>query len=250
MGTEIGPNEPNYFELYAQSVCRTTIVGDLLTFNRYGEYHAGRDQIEIPLGTKMVVHVPTLEAGYIRWEDQRPVESRMGLISDGFVPPKRQDLGDLDQSLWDTFEDGRSKDPWQFTNQAVMSSPDDNSLYTFTTGSKGGLGAIGELVKEYGKHIRQAPDEYPVVELQRRSYDHPEFGEVRNPVFKRVGWVDAAPYDALLNGGTAKQLTNDETAKIETAKIETAKTEPAKTEPPVKTETTKTALRGKPAVKL
>jgi hypothetical protein len=75
---------------------------------------------------------------------------------------------------------------------------DDGVVYTFTTSSKTGRGAVGEILKDYGHHIRQHPDEYPVVELQRRSYIHPKFGEQRVPVLKRVGWVKAKPYaDAL-----------------------------------------------------
>ena len=34
----------------------------------------------------------------------------------------------------------------------------DESLFTFTTSSRGGLSAIGELCKIYGKHMRQRPE--------------------------------------------------------------------------------------------
>src|SRR5262245_31905623 len=147
MGSEIESTEPNFFELYAQSISRANFIGDLLTFSRYGEYLAGRDKVQIPLGTKVVVHVPTTMAGFIKWQDNRPVEYRMGLIADGFTPPKRSELGDLDKTLWDSYEDGRDKDPWQFTNQVVMTNPETNEIFTFSTSSKTGLSAFGEVLK-------------------------------------------------------------------------------------------------------
>ena len=81
-----------------------------------------------------------------------------------------------------------------------MSDPKTKDLYTFATSSKTGLSSLGELVKAYGKRMRQFPDEYPAVELQCRHPFDADYGEVRFPGFKVVGWVDGAPYAALLDG--------------------------------------------------
>jgi hypothetical protein len=228
MGTEIEGTEPNFFELYAQSISRANFIGDLLTFSKYGDYLAGRDKVQIPLGTRVVVHVPTTMAGYIKWEDNHPVDYRMGLIADGFTPPKRAELGDHDKSLWDSFDSGEIKDPWQFTNQVVMTNPKTGEIYTFATSSKTGLSAYGEVSKKYGQHIRQAPDDYPIFELQRSSYRHPRYGEQRIPVFKFVEWVDRAPHVALLNSGASEQPapTTKSVAGTKAPAAATAKTTP------------------------
>ena len=89
----------------------------------------------------------------------------MGAIGEGFAPPKRNELGDTDQSLWERYDDDRPRDPWQFSNYVVLVNVDTSDLFTFTTSSRGGLNAIGELSKVYGKRIRQTPDELPLVEL-------------------------------------------------------------------------------------
>jgi hypothetical protein len=228
MGSEIEKSGPNYFELYAQSFGPTDIVGDLLIFNKFGEYKAGRDKIDVPFGTEVVAHMPTTMVGYVHWVDGRPVPPHhMGLLINGYTPPQRSTLGDHDRSLWDRFDNGDEKDPWQFTNQVIVSDPKTGGLYTFTTNSKTGLNAFGALLKVYGQHVRQAPDEYPVVALRRSSFISPEYGEVRIPVFVPVvRWVNGGPHAALLNGGNAAGSGGAEASAIAAPAEEPVEAEP------------------------
>jgi hypothetical protein len=245
---------PNVYEAYGNSVTRMTFPGDLLTFNKYGEYKAGQEKVEVPLGTRLVVHVPTTLIGYVRWEDNKPVDFRMGLLSEGFVPPKRDELGYLDQAQWETFENGGVKDPWQLSNQVVMTGVEDSDeVYTFTTSSKTGRSSFGEVSVAYGHHIRQAPDEYPVVELHRRSYHHRQFGEQRVAVFKIVYWVPAAPHVAALAkfmGNAAEQATSEIEAKPVKAKPTAAKTAATAARTPLKTTAKTTAMKATAAAKM
>src|SRR5262249_7943153 len=152
-------------EAYGDAVASRTIVGDLMRFTKFGEYNAGLGNEQIPLGTRLVPVMDTLSVGYIEWRERHPIWQRMGLVCEVFIPPKRNELGDTDKSLWEKFEDGREKDPWVFTNTLVMVRPSDNAIFTFATSSRGGLNAIGELSKIYGKHIRVSPDDFPAIEL-------------------------------------------------------------------------------------
>jgi hypothetical protein len=197
--TEVSGASKNFFEKYGEAATQRNIVGSLLKFTKFGEYRAGQEEREVPRGTPLAACMTALEAGYVRWEDGRPVEFAMGPIGEGFIPPKRSELGHLDQSLWDTFDDGRPRDPWQFSNSLVMTDLETEELYTFSTSSKGGLGAIGELAKVYGKHIRLHPAELPVVELDVGSYLHKDRskGEIRFPVFKVTSWVPADKLPAI-----------------------------------------------------
>jgi hypothetical protein len=191
MPSEIAKLQPNFYEAYGESAAARNIVGRLLKFSKFGEYNAGIENEEIAIGTKLVAHMPSLLVGYIKWENNRPIAQVMGAIGDGFTPPKRNELGDTDPSLWEHYDDDRPRDPWQFSNYLVLVNLDSSDLFTFTTSSRGGLNAVGELSKIYGKHIRQAPDELPVVELGCGSYQHSNrsYGEIRFPIFKAVGWV-------------------------------------------------------------
>jgi len=202
MGDEIKKPGRNPYEEYGASVARMTFPGLLLTFNRFGDYKAGRDKDDVPPGTRMIVLVPTTLIGHVKWWDNKPVDYKVGLLSEGFVPTKKEDLPDRDKSTWETFDDGEPKDPWQFSNMVVMINVKTHEVYTFTTSSKSGLGALGTVIKAYGNRIRQHPDEYPEIELQRSSYDNRKYGEVRIPVLKIVNWVSNEEPDATLAAAT------------------------------------------------
>src|SRR5262249_57873551 len=70
----------------------------------------------------------------------------------------------------------------------------------------GGLNAIGELSKTYGKHIRVSPDDLPAIELNRGSYQHPNrtYGEIRYPIFRPVGWVPKESIIKLIGDGSGQ----------------------------------------------
>jgi hypothetical protein len=189
----------NFYEQYGDATNQRRIVGHLLKFTKFGEYRAGQEEELIPVGTELAVYMGSLLTGWIRWEDHRPVEYVMGLVGDGYIPPKRSELGHLDQSLWETFDDGRPRDPWQFSNLLIMVSPQSEELFTFTTNSKGGLGAVGELSRTYGRHMRTNPGEEPLIKLGCGSYQHPkrEYGEIRYPTLKVAGWTPLIELPAL-----------------------------------------------------
>jgi hypothetical protein len=210
MTTEIARLQPNPYEAYGNSAATRSTVGRLLKFTKFGEYIAGVENEEIPSGTKLVAHMPSLLVGFIKWENNRPIAQNMGAIGDGFVPPKRKELGDTDQSLWERYDDNKPRDPWQFSNYLVFVNLDTSDLFTFATSSRGGLDAIGELSKTYGKRLRQVPNELPLVELDCGSYQHSNksYGEIRFPVFKIVGWVSNEQLAPLV-GGPVNLAAND-----------------------------------------
>jgi hypothetical protein len=191
----------NAFEDYGNAVSQKSIVGDLLKFSK-GDYLAGEDEREVPIGTKIVFNMDQLMVGWIKWEDNKPVQQLMGPIAEGFKPEARRDLGDDDKTLWEEDSNGKQRDPWQFSNYVVCkevgTNGDTEHLYTFATSSKGGLNAIGEVCKVYGKEMRSRPDEYPIVELGLNSYKHsnPEYGRIKVPVLKVVGWEKKSMFDA------------------------------------------------------
>jgi hypothetical protein len=163
-----------------------------------GDYVGGPNADEIPIGTVMIADITELTVGFIRWENGQPDERVMGKLGEGFRPPRRAELGDTDEELWDRDDAGRPRDPWQRGFELPMVMRDDpDQAFTFVTGSKGGEGAIGELCKIYGKHIRIKPKEIPVIRLDVGSYQHSNkaFGRIKYPVFEVIGWVDRGEYD-------------------------------------------------------
>jgi hypothetical protein len=195
--------EANPFEAYGDAASGRRIVGKLLKFSK-GDYLAGQDGEDVALGKRFVAVMSQLATGWIKWENNAPAEHVMGLVVDGYVPPKRDTLGDTDEDAWDTDDRGEPRDPWQLSNYLILINPDDvGDQYTLATSSRGGIGAIGELCKAYGRHMREAPDEYPVIALGVGSYQHrdKQFGRIKFPILEVVGWVERAAFDAALETG-------------------------------------------------
>jgi hypothetical protein len=186
----VAASTDNYFAAYGEQVSQKSIVGQLLKFSK-GDYLVGEDNDEVPLGTRYIVNMDELLVGWIRWSENRPTDQVMGKVSDGYQPPRRNELGDNDKAQWETDTDGRERDPWQFSNYVLFKGDGDGELYTFTTSSRGGLNAIGDLCKSYGKAVRQRPDQYPVVAIGSGSYQHPnrDYGRIKYPTFEIVNWV-------------------------------------------------------------
>jgi hypothetical protein len=182
------------FTIYGESAGTGYITGELLKFSK-GDWLAGQENREIADGTKLVAVMESLVVGWQRWENQRPVSYRMGLLVEGFVPPPREELGDDDEALWESDDTGEARDPWQMTNYLQLVDPGNkDTVYTFTTSSKGGLGAIAKLCREYGRaHEKEHRDnQYPVVMLTTGSYAHRDrsLGRIKFPQFTIVGWVN------------------------------------------------------------
>lgn len=195
---ELSMPEIDFFEAYANSISQSNITGRLLKFNK-GDWLAGEDEDELDAGTKLVANVEQLMVGWQKWQDGKPANAQMGLLSKGFKAPSRESLGDDDESKWEVDNTGKARDPWQYTNYMIMKSPGKKEdLYTFTTSSRGGLGCIGALLKEYVAEARMRPDEYPIVELGGSSYDHPnkEYGRIKVPTMKITGWEKKSLFPA------------------------------------------------------
>jgi hypothetical protein len=217
----------NLFEAYGNAATARSITGTLLRFSK-GDFLAGQDNAEVPIGSRFVAIMDTLLIGWVRWWDNAPTEQRMGFVSERYQPERRADLGELDTDAWEVDNDGKPRDPWQFTNYLVLRRVEDGEIFTFATASKGGRGAIGELSKEYGKAMRQKPDQWPEIELGVGSYQHRDrsLGRIKYPVFTPI--VDWVPKD---NDDTGNAPVTTEKPKSSLPKPTGARTTAAKPAP-------------------
>lgn len=191
-GTGVAVQQKNAYEAFGESVSQK-FVGNLLRFTKFGSFKAGQNEEEVPLGTQLMLDMGSLKTGWVKWLDNKPADTRMGYVKDFFQSPTREELGDDDQSQWETFEDNRAKDPWQETTQIVCFDPSTGEIYTLVASSKSGRSALGEVVTAFGRHVRQRPNDLPIVELGMRKYDHRIYGEQRVPTYKIVAWSEPSP---------------------------------------------------------
>jgi hypothetical protein len=195
-----GVNARNAFESYGQAMATSAITGTLIKFNK-GDWVDGENEL-LDENMELVANMDQLMVGWIKWEDQRPVEQIMGPVAEGYQPQRRNELGDLDQNEWEVDNEGRPQDPWQFSNYIVMKEPgqdaSEDNLYTFATSSKGGLGALGALCRDYGKEIRGIhADDYPIVALGTDSYMHRVYGRTKIPTLTVIGWEPKEQFEAV-----------------------------------------------------
>src|SRR5207244_2215804 len=133
MGNEVTKPGPNPWEAYGNAAAARSFVGKLVKFSK-GDYTAGTTDDEVPLGTEVVADMDSLQVGWTKWWGHRPVDYRMGAVAENFQPPPRRELGDLDESEWETDDEGEHRDPWQFTNNLVLVRPDNpDAIFTFST---------------------------------------------------------------------------------------------------------------------
>jgi hypothetical protein len=191
---DITPHGANNFTAYGDAVSARAIAGKLLRF-RKGEYLAGEDDECIKPGTLLVANMDELLVGWVKWLDRKPVEHVMGRVAEGFQPPLRRDLGDLDTNAWDEDAAGKAKDPWQLTNY-LLCMDDSTQLYTFVTSSRTGLNSIAKLSKAYGRQLNQHVDAWPVVQLSVAAYESADFGRIQYPEFPIVAWVPRKSFPA------------------------------------------------------
>jgi hypothetical protein len=134
-------------------------------------------------------------------------------VADGVNPERREQLGDDDPTKWEVDVNGQQKDPWQFSNYLPLMAA-DGTLYTFTTSSRGGLGAIGDLARLYARHRRKHGDVFPLIALGVDSYQHANkaYGRIKYPVFTPMGWEDKAKFNEAL---AAAGLSVNDVAPVE-----------------------------------
>jgi hypothetical protein len=225
--TSVAKQSENPFTAYGEAATHRNIVGDILKFSK-GDWMYGQDNTDVPVGTQYIVNMDELLIGWIRWEENKPTDHIMGKVSAGYAPPRRNELGDTDNTQWEVDDNGQARDPWQLSNYMLVKGVSDGELYTFTTGSKGGRDAVGDLCKAYGGVMAQHPDEYPVVAIGVRSYEHPNrsYGRIKTPEFKIVGWSSKSAFAADLGEGASLEETFEpepEPAKATPQKVAQAK---------------------------
>jgi hypothetical protein len=149
-----------------------------------GEWKAGKNATSMNQ-KRLVADVPDVMKGWQCFKDRKPFYALVR-VNDGIAPPRRRDLGDTDERLWDRKEG----DPWKYVGALPFFDPESRETFIFITSTVGGTKAIGWLVNAYAAEQRRNPGKLPLVELESDSYLNKRGGRTFVPVFDIVGWVD------------------------------------------------------------
>jgi hypothetical protein len=156
--------------------------GTLLKFADWN-WTRGKETEPVKRGTQLIA-IGTA-AAQVKWKDGKPVETR--LREPGKQLPDREELGDLDQALWETGPDQKPRDPWRSTRFVYLIDPNSAEAYTFSTSSWGGREAVINLGDAIARMRVAHPDAVPIVALEAAPM-MTKYGRKSKPTFKIVGW--------------------------------------------------------------
>src|SRR5215468_7028233 len=101
------------------------IIGRMLKFQD-GVYKC--DKADFDPGQSQFV-AQGVVTSWVKWQDRKPVEHRV--TQDGRYHPEREELGDLDQELWEAGLNGGPADPWRDTRYLHLVDKRTGADYTF-----------------------------------------------------------------------------------------------------------------------
>ena len=133
---------------------------------------------------------------------RRPIGT-WGCSSTASSCPSARALGDLDPKRnGSSASTTQPADPWQHQQMIVLQNTETQELFTFSTSSKTGRRAVGNLLRHYTRMRKTHPDELPVIRLGKGGFEHKDkrVGFVDTPVFVVVG---RAPRDSATKPDTS-----------------------------------------------
>jgi hypothetical protein len=199
-GTSSGPRRPNNMSTTNMSTELTTtntsdgwsdaaaeageriIKGTLLKFSDWN-WSKGKEGTKIDEGYKLVAL--DTAAAWVKWQDSKPAEYRMR--QPGQKLPDREELGDDDESAWETGPDDNPRDPWRNTRFVYLIDPLTAEAFTFSTSSWGGRGAVSDLADQIQRVRYARPGAVPMVELHAAPM-LTKYGKKSKPFFKVIDW--------------------------------------------------------------
>jgi hypothetical protein len=155
-----------------------------------GRYKKTRDDEEVPVGTQMVCIYDQAQVGWIKFNGKgNPPDRHMGSLFDGFRAPKREELGDTDQALWERNLSGQPDDPWKSQILLPLQDVETGELFVFGTTSATGRKAVGNLLTHCQRMSQRDPENYPIVRLDTGGFQHRDerVGFVKTPAFPVIG---------------------------------------------------------------
>ena len=164
--------------------------GTFFKFAKDGKFRKASDDEEIAEGTKLTVIYDQIQGGWVKFMGKgNPPVRKQGPLFAGFVPAPRSELGDDDQSIWDTDLSGKPADPWQCQLLLPLQDTKTSELFVFQTTSATGRRAVDHVIRACERMLVTEPEYYPVIKLRISGFNHRDerVGWVKVPAFERVG---------------------------------------------------------------
>jgi hypothetical protein len=166
------------------------VGGNLGTFLKFakGDWLLGEEGKKVSADARFVVNLHEYHRGWVRWWGGKPTNHLIGRVIDRHRVPSREELGDLDESKWETEPNGLRRDPWARTVYLAMRDVSNDEIICFTSSSDGGRKAVAKLADRYDRLRHKHKAKFPIVSLGSESYQHGTYGKILKPAFRVVDW--------------------------------------------------------------
>jgi hypothetical protein len=158
------------------------IRGSLLKYADW-RWTVGKENTPLKQGIQLVAIGGA--TAWVKWEENKPIEHRV--LRPGERMPEREELGEMNEGLWERDQRGDPKDPWRSTRYIYFIDPLTAELYTYATASWGGRSAAIMLSDQIARMRTAHPSAVPVIEFGAAEMKT-RYGLKSKPVFKVVGW--------------------------------------------------------------
>ena len=134
-----------------------------------------------------LIDVPHVVVGWVKMIDGKPVDrTNLGYLFQGYQPPTRDELGDLDPRNW-PWDNGKRKDPWRVAIYLPLRNSKGEPL-VYSPFAPTQLAAIRSFLAAYKRE--KVEGKYPMALLRSRSFPNDAGGTTFVPVFEFTGqWV-------------------------------------------------------------
>jgi hypothetical protein len=109
-------------------------------------------------------------------------------VADGYRPPPREQLGDLNTFHWEN-----GKDPWVRIDLLPFWDVDSREVLLFSAANQGSRDAVAHLVAAYINNVEVHPEDLtkvPLVELETDSYLNKHGKKIFTPIFAIIDWIE------------------------------------------------------------
>jgi hypothetical protein len=165
-----------------------TNFGTFLKFTK-GDWTLGEEEKEVTAEARFVANLDEYYRGWVRWWDGKPTDHRIGRVIDRHHVPAREELGETDESKWETEPNGLRRDPWAKTVYLAMRDISSDEIICFTSSSDGGRKAVAKLADRYDRLRLRFKAKMPIVCMESESYEHKTYGKILKPKFRIVDWT-------------------------------------------------------------
>jgi hypothetical protein len=177
---------------YLDTHATSTIPGTLVRFNGKDARYVLLNGEDLPVkpDARFFFLSDQIWGGWIKFpEEGGAPESIQGLLNDGFRVPPREELGDDDQSQWKIGLNGDPEDPWKQQLVALLQDCGSGEIYAFLATNPTSRGAVTDLMMHCQRRKRNGKDDYPIVTLDKDSFERREPPKVKvwKPKFHIVG---------------------------------------------------------------